>query len=40
MKKQIRKITLSKETLLKLDNLQGFIVMGRRRRSGSLRGLF
>jgi hypothetical protein len=28
MKKQIKKITLSKETLLKLDDLQGFNVIG------------
>ena len=28
MKKQVKKITLSKETLLKLDDSQGFIVFG------------
>ena len=28
MKKQVKKIALSKETLLKLDDIQGFIVVG------------
>jgi hypothetical protein len=35
MKKKIKKITLSKETLLKLNDSQGFIVIGA---SGSVCG--
>jgi hypothetical protein len=28
MKKQVKKITLSKETLLKLEDMRGFMVVG------------